>query len=367
MANKMNILTPNYVTKPGDTLKETIKSLSMTQHELAERTGFTPKHISEIVNGKAQISPKLASALEMVLDVPASFWNNLEANYQQFIEQQKQNELFQQESEFSDYFNYQDMVHHNFVPPAKDKSTRTKNLLKFFRFPDFDTMQHYFASNDELQGAYRIALPETVDQYALKAWIQKGRLDADQIATNDFDKMKLKALIPSLRELTLINEPQTFISSLQKIMSNVGIAIVFVPELKGSHISGFTTWLSPFKRVIIELSARYKTNDTLWFTLFHELAHLILHNKKSFITFPDKGYDTSSEEQEADAWASQALIPQNRWEAFIQKGRPTRKNILTFAESVGIHPGIVVGRLQKFKIIPYSYFNDLKVRYKWEN
>lgn len=89
MASKVNILTPNYVTKPGDTLKETIESLSMTQSDVAQRMEVSPKHISEIINGKASISPELASKLEMVLGVPASFWNKLEANYQQFIERKR--------------------------------------------------------------------------------------------------------------------------------------------------------------------------------------------------------------------------------------------------------------------------------------
>lgn len=366
MASKVNILTPNYVTKPGDTLKETIESLSMTQSDVAQRMEVSPKHISEIINGKASISPELASKLEMVLGVPASFWNNLEANYQQFIEQKKQEELFQQQSNFSDHFNYNDMVKKGFVEKTKDKGERTRNLLKFFRFPNFDAMQNYFASNDELEGAYRIALPDAVDEYALKAWIQKGKLEADAIDTELFDKNKLKQLIPDLRALTLIDEPQNFIPKLQRLMATAGVAVVFVPELKGCHISGFTKWLSPFPKVIVQLSVRYKTNDSLWFTFFHEIAHLILHNKKSFITFPSKNYDTGLEEKQANEWASNTLIAKDEWDSFIKERNLTEQGIKEFAKSVGIHAGIVVGRLQKVGLVLYnSRLNHLKVRYKW--
>lgn len=74
---------PNYALPPGETLKETIESIGMTQAELAQRTGRPKKTINEIIKGKAAITPDTAIQLERVLGVPASFWNNLERNYQE--------------------------------------------------------------------------------------------------------------------------------------------------------------------------------------------------------------------------------------------------------------------------------------------
>src|SRR4030066_743491 len=77
---------PNYAVPPGETLRETLEFLGMTQAQLADRTGRPKKTINEIIKGKAAITPETALQLERVLGVPASFWNNLERNYQETLE-----------------------------------------------------------------------------------------------------------------------------------------------------------------------------------------------------------------------------------------------------------------------------------------
>jgi addiction module HigA family antidote len=76
---------PNYAVPPGDTLKETIDAMGMTQAELAQRTGRPKKTINEIIKGKAAIMPDTAIQFERVLGVPASFWNDLERNYRETL------------------------------------------------------------------------------------------------------------------------------------------------------------------------------------------------------------------------------------------------------------------------------------------
>ena len=73
---------PDYAIPPGETLRETLESTGMTQADLARRTSLSAKHINQIVQGVAPISPDTALALERVLGVPARFWLALEANYQ---------------------------------------------------------------------------------------------------------------------------------------------------------------------------------------------------------------------------------------------------------------------------------------------
>jgi addiction module HigA family antidote len=82
---KENQFRPDYAVLPGDTLKETINALGMSQAVLAERTGTTEKTISEIIQGKTAITPETALHLEKILDIPANFWNNLERNYRESL------------------------------------------------------------------------------------------------------------------------------------------------------------------------------------------------------------------------------------------------------------------------------------------
>lgn len=82
---KRHTYQPDIAIPPGETLRETIEALGMSQAELAQRTGRTTKDIKEIIMGKAAITPDGALQFERVLRVPASFWNNLESNYRDTV------------------------------------------------------------------------------------------------------------------------------------------------------------------------------------------------------------------------------------------------------------------------------------------
>ena len=66
---------------PGETLQEVLEANSMSQKELADRTGITKKTVQEIVQGRASLSAPAAVALEKVLGIKATFWLNLQAGY----------------------------------------------------------------------------------------------------------------------------------------------------------------------------------------------------------------------------------------------------------------------------------------------
>jgi Zn-dependent peptidase ImmA (M78 family) len=126
-------------------------------------------------------------------------------------------------------------------------------------------------------------------------------------------------------------------------------------------VSGATQWLSP-DRVLIALSLLNKTNDHLWFTLFHEAGHILKHGKKA--TFVDglDGVDVEHE-AEADRFAADQLIPPAA--ALKLKGLRTEQKLKAAATALGIAPGIVVGRLQHEGWLPRTHLNGLKVSYQW--
>ena len=105
-------------------------------------------------------------------------------------------------------------------------------------------------------------------------------------------------------------------------------------------------------------------NDSLWFTFFHECGHLYLHGKK--MMFLEDGQISNAEENEANRFAADKLISPNAWGQFL--GLPhTEDSIRTFAAAIGIHPGVVLGRLQKEKLVPWNRMVALKVHYKWDD
>jgi HTH-type transcriptional regulator / antitoxin HigA len=110
---------------------------------------------------------------------------------------------------------------------------------------------------------------------------------------------------------------------------------------------------------------RGKTADTLWFTIFHEIGHIIKHSKKEFfIEIDDKSVNKSPEELEADEYAAETLIPSSRLNEWLKKGNQLNATVIAnFAKELNVAPGILVGRLQHMKRIRYSDFNKLKFRY----
>jgi HTH-type transcriptional regulator / antitoxin HigA len=149
------------------------------------------------------------------------------------------------------------------------------------------------------------------------------------------------------------------------LCANAGVAVIFVQELPNTGIYGSTQWLTPTKG-LVQLSFCYKTDDQLWFTFFHEASHILLHGKRQvFLEIDHK--DREKEEREADTFASNMLINRTEWQRFIaQASYRMESGLSELAHKVGIAPGIVVGRLQHEKLLPYNHGNDLKRSLEWD-
>jgi len=176
-----------------------------------------------------------------------------------------------------------------------------------------------------------------------------------------FDPEALRRRLPDLRRLTLQERPGEFLPELLLACASVGVAVAFVPAPNGCHASGAARWLTPSKALVV-LSHRYRANDHLWFTFFHEIAHILHHGKKRL--FIDWAGLTGEHEDEANSWAADFLIPRQFVPALKAVGR-SREGVLKLAQRIGVAPGIVVGRMQKDGLLPWSRLNELKTRYEW--
>ena len=150
--------------------------------------------------------------------------------------------------------------------------------------------------------------------------------------------------------------PDVFCDTLKFVLANCGIALVFLPHLDGSFLHGATFVDS--NRIVMGLTVRGKDADKFWFSLFHEIGHILSGHIWDFHGLGDE------HEKEADAFAQEALIPQKAFDEFVDKGVFSRSSIFLFSQKINIAQGIIVGRLQKEGFLKYSWFNDLKERYE---
>ncbi|KGK86723.1 hypothetical protein DP73_15840 [Desulfosporosinus sp. HMP52] len=353
-----NEYMPCLAIPPGETLEEQLQQIGMTQVEFSKRTGLTTKHINEIINGKASITPETALRFESVLGIPASFWNNLEANYQETKARIEAEQQLQSEIELARSISYAEMAKLEWVPKTSDWKEKVFNLRNFFGVAALEYIPNV------IPVAFRKSEIKDASALSLAAWLRKGELISQIIKTKPFNKDLLKESIPGIRELS-VKSPREFLPLIKDLLANCGVAFVLVPHLKKTYAHGATKWLAPDK-VMIVLSIRGSFSDIFWFSLFHEIAHVLLHNKKQvFIAHNNRAHDElETIEDEADNFASHNLINQRSYQSFLQNSL-SEGSIRNLADELKIHPGIIVGRLQHDKIIRYDQYTHLRARYVW--
>ncbi len=350
--------SPDYAVPPGETLLETLEVMGMSQVELAERTGRPKKTINEIIKGKTAITPETALQLERVLGIPAGFWNNLERNYQETLARINEQKNLQQQINWLKKMPVNTLVKMGCVKKHTDKIQQLQEVLNFFGIASPEQWETRWMG---AQVSYRTSQVFSNNPYAIASWLRMGELTTRNISCKPFDASKFRNSLLNIRQLT-VKPPENFQGEVIRLCAEAGVAVAFVPEIPGIRASGATWWANPNKAVI-QLSLRYKSDDQLWFSFFHEAGHILLHGKKEIFI---EGDGKNSKEDEADKFASEFLIPPKQYRQFIQSGRCSKAAIQNFASDLGIAPGIIVGRLQHDHKIHHSFCNDLKKRFAWE-
>jgi len=359
-ARPMPKFNPDYTVAPGETLLETLESLGMKQAELAERTGLSTKHINGIIKGKNIITPDTALNFERVFGVPASFWNNLEKNHQEQLSRLRERRSLMPSTVWLKQFPIKEMVKFGWIKKTVDEVDQVGVLLDFFGISHPDQWKKVWTLP---QAVFRSSEKHKSRPEPLSAWLRKGELDARDIPTKPYDRDGFVKAQTAIRALTEKTDPRVFVKELTDLCAACGVAVVFVPEVSGTCAYGATRWVGG--RPVIQLSLRYKTNDHLWFTFFHEAGHILLHGKKE-IFLETKGMDVGKEEEtEANDYAGNLLIPPTEYSKFILMKDFSEAAIRSFASKVKIAPGIVVGRLQHERLLPFHYLSKVKVHYQW--
>ena len=359
MVDKLNEFQPDYAVSPGEVLSVELELRGMTQQELARRTGITPKHIISIQKAKSAITPETAIKFERALGMPVGYWLNLEANYQEILARQAEEEQLEQDLDWLKRIPINAMAKFNWIEKVRDKKGQLVEVLRFFGIANVSQWDDMWPS---LNVAYRQNQTHEVFPEAVSAWLRQGELKAASIACAPYNKATFREVLDKVRTLTTA-EPANFAPAMQELCAMAGVAVVFVPCLPKTGVSGATRWLNKDK-AIIQLSLRYKTDDHLWFTFFHEAGHILLHGKKELFLEGPNGLD-QDKEHEANVFAEHELIPKKAFAKFIADRSFKKDSISAFAKAMGIAPGIVVGQLQHKGLLDVRFCNDLKQRFKW--
>jgi HTH-type transcriptional regulator/antitoxin HigA len=352
----MNTFKPDYAIHPGAYLAEILESREIKKNDFARRAGISPKAVSQIINGKALYSSELALVFERVLGVDARLWMNLASSWQLFQTERKEERKLANEATktWLKRFPVADLRKLGIVPNTRKPQELAEAILRFLGVSSPESCSEWISSRAV---AFRKSSAYNESNEATSIWLKLAEIRS---ATQDipmYNRETFKKHLSDVRNLTRASFPGA-IDRLQEICAKSGVYFVIIPKLSGIRLSGASWWLGN-DRPMLAFSLRYGTNDHFWFTFFHEAAHILLHGKKGI--FLDSQDDNDApDEQEADTFARNSLIALGSWNSFIAGANFYEPAIKAFAASQGVHPAIVVGRLQHESRIEKSWHNGLK-------
>lgn len=347
-----NHYNPPIVFHPGETLSEKLEELGMGPKEFAIRTGKPEKTIFAILGGKSSITPEMAVQFEHVLRIPAHYWLNMQRHYDEFLARQKRVALLPEAVAWASNFPVLEMMKKGWMPLQKTQEARASELLMFFGFSLHTAWEDYYLKQ-QLKLAFRISLRHTKQPYAISAWLRRGELQAAALPRVAYDEQAFKAVLPEIKNL-MVHQPTGFFSQLQEICLDAGVKVIHTPSLQKAPISGCTRWLQDVP--LIQLTGRYKRNDSFWFTFFHEVGHILLHGKKE-VFLENIEYEEADQQKEKEAEANQFAV---KWtfsekEQRLLKDQITEETVQALAREIHTHPAMIIGRLQYQKKVPYTF------------
>jgi len=343
---------------PGEYIREELDARGWTQGDLTDILGWRPKDVSEIVTGKRAITAETASRLADAFGTSAQLWMNLESSYR-LARTAAVDQGIARRARIYSLAPVNDMQKRGWIERTDNAEVLEAQILKFFQIPNLDSELKFKHAAREGGG----------DRSAQIAWLCRAReLAATLPVTGIFSPQSLEGLLAELAKITPSPEE---LRRIPKLLSDAGIRFLIVEPLPHSKIDGACFWLDD-KSPVVALSMRFDRIDWFWHTLMHELAHVRNGDGKDEATLDadlvgDEAEPFESKtdiEQKADRAAVKFLINQEQLEDFILRVRPffSHMKILGFAHKIGTHPGIVVGQLQKRKIIEYAHSRRMLVR-----
>ncbi len=355
---------PAEVFPPGEFIKEELEARGWTQADLAEILGRPARLVSEIVGGKRAISPETAKGLGDAFGTGAQFWMNLESTYQ-LARVKDQDDVVARRARLYSKAPVKEMIKRRWIEPSNSVDVLEKQIVDFFELTSLNDKIQFCAHAARKSTPYMAVTPTQC------AWLFRVKKLARAVQARHFTP---RLLAEGLERLRLLLQSPEEVRHVPRILAESGVRFVVLEPLPQTRIDGVCFWLDETSPVVA-LSLRYDRIDWFWFTVLHELEHV--KNGDGLEGQAQLDVDLVGEhalatdekpelEQQANRFAAHFLIPEGQIEDFVARVRPlySKQKIVGFAARLTIHPGIVVGQLQRRKEISYAHNRDmlLKVR-----
>lgn len=347
---------------PGEFIREEMEARGWAQVDLAMILGCKPNVVNDLLSGRRSITPETAHDLSEAFGTSADYWINLQSKYDLAMASTRSDDIARKAKLYSKA-PIREMQKRGWIEETNNLDILEAQLCRLFGIGTID-------ENPNLRIAARMSDNYSGVSTAQLAWLSRAKQIASALeVTGEFIQDNLDTLFEKLRELL---DEILSLKDVSDLLSCYGIRFVILEHLPGTKIDGACVWLDDNSPCAV-VSLRMNRIDHFWFTLLHELAHIRQGDGKKIpvldsdlITEQSSGENKPSFEKQADKFAASFLINSEELVDFINRKSPafSKSNITNFAHRIGVHPGIVVGRLQYMGILPYRNLRALLEKVK---
>jgi Zn-dependent peptidase ImmA (M78 family)/plasmid maintenance system antidote protein VapI len=333
----------------------------LAARELAQGVRRDLPSVSRLLYGVEPLTAEWAVNLSKVLGANPKFWLRREELYRADLERLCGVAGIDRREGWLHDLPLKEMVQFGWISQGSTAHETALNACAFFGVTTAEAFERKYQSLLS-STAYRTSTAFPTRPSALAAWLRQGEIEASTIDCAPWSDAILRESISEILPLTRKRNPASFLPELEHLLANCGVAMVVTRSVDGCRASGATRFLNS-KRALMQLSFRYLVDDQFWFTVFHEIGHLLLHSQEALFL---EGLElrNSRAEVEADEFAVNTLFAKVGVDA-LDRVEISKFDIARLAHKAGIAPGIVVGQLQARGRVPFKHFNFLKARYDW--
>ena len=352
----------DWFSSPGDSIRHLMTKRRLTPGHVSEHMAGGEQELRGLLDGTMAVDQKKAAALASVLGGTPAFWIKRQVNYDAALEQAVTNVLVDEVDEWL----AQVPVPRSGRKRSSQHAQRRKDVRRRLVFYNVNNLHAWTARYRQFDDGtlFRSTRAFTTDDGATAMWLRQGELAADMVHTMPWSTKALRDRVPAIRELSRIGRPSRFLPRLRLLCAEAGVALVVVPPPRGCRASGASRMVSAEKAMLM-VSFRHRTDDQFWFTIFHEVGHLVLHDAMTFVD-DDETSVSSQYEREANDFAAQCIVPDHRGRDLLRL-RHNQRSITRLAVSLGVSPGLVVGQLQHKGLVDFGQLNYLKRHWSWDD
>jgi HTH-type transcriptional regulator / antitoxin HigA len=347
---------PAEVFAPGEFIRDELEARGWTQGDLAQIMGRPLRLVNELVAGKKQITPDTAIGLAKAFgDNDALYWMNLDSAYR-LSHTKPADESVGRRAKLYSLFPVRELMKRSWIESSDNLDVIEHRVCRFFRISNINEKPSFPHAAKASQYDER-----TSPQYA---WLFRAKELAESVHSAPYSEKKLRLALSQLK--TLLVAPEE-IRQVPQILADSGVRFIIVEFVPGAKIDGAAFWLDNDVPVVA-LSLRFDRISNFWFVLRHEIEHVLQRDGAAIdieLTERIQRKETLPvEETRANDAAANFAVPTDELESFILRVRPlySEKRIMLFAKRIGVHPGLVVGRLQFREEVPYTHFHKYLVK-----